>query len=224
MGKDIEKIKKKAAKAVVAASTASSVIVGGLYSSPDDLLHPKPVIYNIDEDEDFYDENVRKEPTLRDRLRNYINNLPFVIRAVIVLPFWRVGFVIISLTSNLWKMILSPLLAHRSVWIIIAFVMLASFVAFGKIMYPKLKARQFINKNTLLITGITVGLLMIGQLVIPKYWDGYDKYIRQVQVAAVAIGLICGSYQLYHQFYQSKMVVTADNMSLESQEKLQGRY
>ena len=52
----------------------------------------------------------------------------------------------------------------------------------------------------------------------------YDKYIRHVQVATVAIGLICGSYQLYHQFYQSKMVVTADNMLLESQEKLQGRY
>ena len=224
MEKDIEQIKKKAAKAVIAASTASSVIVGGLYSSPDDLLHPKPVIYNIDEDEDFYDEHVRKEPTWRDRLRDYINNLPFVIRAVIVLPFWVMGFILISITSNLWRLIVSPILAHRSVWVIIAFVMLASFVAFGKIMYPKLKARSFINKNTLIITGITVGLLIIGHLTIPQFWDGYDKYIRQVQVATVAIGLICGSYQLYHQFYQSKMVVTADNMLLESQEKLQGRY
>ena len=147
MEKDVKEIKKKAAKAVIAASTASSVIVGGLYSSPDDLLHPKPVVYNIDEDEDFYDEHVRKEPTLRDRLRNYINNLPFVIRALIVLPMWRIGFVIISLTSNLWRLVVSPILAHRSVWVIIAFVMLASFVAFGKIMYPKLKARQFINKS-----------------------------------------------------------------------------
>ena len=49
--KDLEEVKKKAAKAIIAASTASSVIVGGLYSSPDDLLHPKPVIMNITEDE-----------------------------------------------------------------------------------------------------------------------------------------------------------------------------
>ena len=61
-------IKKKAAKAIIAASTASSVVVGGLYSSPEDLLYPKPVIMNITGDEDFYDEHVRKEPTCRDKL------------------------------------------------------------------------------------------------------------------------------------------------------------
>ncbi len=222
--KDLEEVKKKAAKAIIAASTASSVIVGGLYSSPDDLLHPKPVIMNINEDEDFYDEHVRKEPTLRDRLKNYINNLPFVIRAVIVLPFWAIGFMIIALTSNLWKLIVSPILAHLSVWVIIAFVMLASLVAFGKIMYPKIDARKFINKNTLIVTGITVGLVIIAHLLCVNLWSDYEHYIRQVQIAMVTIGLICGSYQLYHQFYQSKMVVTADNMVLENTEKLSGKY
>lgn len=222
--KDLEEVKKKAAKAIIAASTASSVIVGGLYSSPEDLLHPKPVIMNIDEDEDFYDENIRKEPTLRDRLKNYINNLPFLIRAVIVLPFWVIGFIIISLTSNLWKMIVSPILAHLSVWVIIAFVMLASLVAFGKIMYPKIDARKFINKNTLIVTGITVGLVIVAHLLCVNLWSDYENYIRQVQIAMVAIGLVCGSYQLYHQFYQSKMVVTSDNMVLENTERLSGKY
>jgi hypothetical protein len=40
----------------------------------------------------------------------------------------------------------------------------------------------------------------------------------------VAIGLVCGSYQLYHQFYQQKLVVTSENMVLENTEKLNGKY
>lgn len=221
--KDLEEVKKKIAKAIIAASTASSVVVGGLYSSPEDLLHPKPVIMNITEDEDFYEEHVRKEPTLGDKLKNWINNLPFIVRAVIVLPFWVIGFIIISLTSNLWKMIVSPILANISVWVIIAFVMLASLVAFGKIMYPKIDFRKFINKNTLIVTGITVGMIIIAHLLCVNFWSDYEDYIRQIQISMVAIGLVCGSYQLYHQFYQSKLVVSTDNMVLENTE-LEGKY
>ncbi|MBE6116613.1 MAG: hypothetical protein E7187_07320 [Erysipelotrichaceae bacterium] len=217
-------IKKKAAKAIIAASTASSVVVGGLYSSPEDLLHPKPVIMNITEDEDFYDEHVRKEPTWRDRLKNYINNLPLLARVIIVLPLWAIGFLIIALTTNLWKMIVSPILAHLSVWVIIAFVMLASLVAFGKIMYPKIDIRKFINKNTLLVTGITVGMVIVAHLLCVNLWSDYEDYIRQVQIAMVAIGLVCGSYQLYHQFYQNKLVVTSGTMVRENTEKLNGKY
>jgi len=131
---------------------------------------------------------------------------------------------IIALTSNLWKMIVSPILAHLSVWVIIAFVMLASLVAFGKIMYPKIDIRKFINKNTLLVTGITVGMVIVAHLLCVNLWSDYEDYIRQVQIAMVAIGLVCGSYQLYHQFYQQKLVVTSENMVLENTEKLNGKY
>ena len=209
-------IKKKAAKAIIAASTASSVVVGGLYSSPEDLIHPKPVIMNINEDEDFYDEHVRKEPTWRDKLRNYINNLPLIVRITIVLPLWAIGFLIISLTTNLWKMILNPILSHLSVWIIIAFVMLASLVAFGKTVFPKLKIKEFINRHTLITVGITVGILIVFHVIFINVWEDYETYMKPVYIATIAIGLVAGSYQLYHDFYQTKIVVSTENMTFEN--------
>ena len=216
MSKDKRELKKKATKAIIAASTASGIVVGGLYSSPEDLIHPKPVIMNIDEDEDFYDEHVKKDENFGDKLRNYINNLPLIVRITIVLPFWAIGFVIIALCSNLWKLIGNPLLSHLSVWAVIAMVMLAAFAIFGKIMYPKIPIKKFINKNTLIITGVTVVILCICHLVFPNIWDEYESNIRQVQIAAVAIALIAGSYQLYHDFYQTKLVVSGNDLTFES--------
>ena len=97
--KDLEEVKKKAAKAIIAASTASSVIVGGLYSSPDDLLHPKPVIMNITEDEDFYDEENQK---YRVSIKIDKKQLPFLINGDKLKIKYSKESEVIDITEIVW--------------------------------------------------------------------------------------------------------------------------
>ena len=49
MSKNPEEINKKVKNTVIATTTATSVIVGGLYSNPNELINPKPVVMQLDE-------------------------------------------------------------------------------------------------------------------------------------------------------------------------------
>ena len=214
MSKNPEEIKKKVKNTVIATTTATSVIVGGLYSNPSELINPKPVVMQLDEN---FDEQVEvHEKTSRDKLKDAISGMPLAVRVFIGLPLWVIGWLIISLVRKA----VMPNLQIIIVCALIALLFLGTTVALGKMINPDLNWKRFLNKKTLLMTGITVIIAGALYYFLPKSFPEGNQYLHQIVIAMCTISLAAITVQLIHDFKNIEpdtiIAVTDDNLTFES--------
>ena len=197
--------KKRAAAAAVAAMTAGSVVVGGLFTDPNDLLSsdaPAPVTTTLDDSGDGGDdgdsgaatdteEQEAAEAGLRDRLRNRILALPLWVRLVFVLPFWALGYGITAAATALWTAVLSPLMSSALGWVVMILAMVAAFGLAAKAIFPDMPLRKIFNKRSVLAIVILGVLLGAADLTLPVFWTGYVK-IRAIVRLVGTLGIVGG--------------------------------
>ncbi len=211
---DEEKKKKKkhrrAATTAVAAVTSASVVMGGMFTSADEVLNGNTDdggsavtvtdTYtpdaaggdDIDDDAEAGDEEEgSRRRGLRARARQWVWRLPYGVRAVIGVPLWALGWLIITGCTALWTGVLSPLFGTVLGWIVTAAVLLGAFALTGKALFPDLPLKKIVNKRNFLALLIGTAVLAVADNVAPLFWDGYAK-IADVVRAVGSAGLLGG--------------------------------
>lgn len=184
--------KKKAAVSAVAAVTAASVLVGGAFTSPADVLddgldaHVLTVDMDMDSQTDAGDDGSsegeeEQDKKLSSSVRRLINQAPAPLRACVALPLWLVGTLLIELGATLWGTLLSPVAAAVVGWLAISVLALLVFLLAAKTVAPDLPIKKILNKRT--VPGIVLLCLCFGALdcVLPLFVEGYDKFSELVK-------------------------------------------
>ena len=204
-----QKRKKKAAKAGVALFTSASVLVGGLFPSPDALLadeqdlNPVAIVQNDNDAGDDLDgdggdddgssageeeeESVGETAGLRAGLRQKLLQLPLAVRVFVLVPMWALGWAIWTVATGLWTMLLGPIAGKAVSWLFLLAALLGAFVLGAKAIFPNLPLKKIVNKKSLL--GLLIGGLTLGaaDLTVPLFWDGYEKLAQVFRASGVAL-------------------------------------
>ena len=203
-------LRKKAVTAGVALFTSASVLVGGLFPSPDAILAPEqptsPItISQNDNDNDLdgdggdgsseeqseeeEEEQAAEQAGVRERTRRWLLGLPLAVRVFVLVPMWAVGWAIWTVASGLWSMLLGPIAGKALGWLFLLAALTGAVVLGAKTIFPDLPLKKLLNKRT--FWGVGIGALVLGlaDATIPLFWDGYDQVslaLRAVGVAAVS--------------------------------------
>ena len=198
----MERKKKKNARAAataVAAVTAAGVLVGGAFSSPDELLDdgPDAIVQTLDMgapaeadggpggDAEEEDERARG---LSGTVRRLVRAAPLGVRACVGLPLWALGTLMIALASSLWSAVLSPLAATVLGWLGVALLAALIFTLAAKTLFPELPLKKILNRRsllTILLLSLAFGVL---DALLPFFWEDYKALS---QVLKLAGSLIC---------------------------------
>jgi len=191
--------KKKAAVSAVAAVTAASVLVGGAFTSPADIMddsldgHILTVDMDMDGQIDAGDDGgtdgeEEQDKKLTSSVRRAVRQAPTALRACVAVPLWLIGTGLIELGSALWAAVLSPVASAVLSWAAVAVMVMLVFLLAAKTIAPDLPIRKILNKRT--VPGILLLCLCFGALdaVLPLFVEGYDKFS---QIVRAAFSCIC---------------------------------
>ena len=108
-----EEEKKKLEKGIVAGVTSVSVLLGGTFDSPQDLLNekhvkPQAVVEQIQILDDDPKQDKQKS-VFEEKLRDLIYRIPVKVRMFLCVPLWFLGTFLISLSDLLGKAVLTPI-------------------------------------------------------------------------------------------------------------------
>lgn len=190
--------KKKAAVSAVAAVTAAGVLVGGAFTSPADLLDDAPdaLVQTLDMDTDGQtdagdDSGDGEEEESKARpasaIRRMVQQAPMPVRALVALPLWLIGTLLIELGGAVWGAVLSPVFAAVLSWVAVAVMVMLVFLLAAKTIAPDLPIRKILNKRT--VPGILILCLCIGALdtVLPLFVEGYDRFSQIVRAVGSCV-------------------------------------
>ena len=209
-------LKKKAVKAGVALFTSASVLVGGLFPSPDAILadeqdlNPVAIVQNDNDNDDLdgdggdgdsgsqedEEENGEETGGLRAALRQKLLQLPLVLRVFVLVPLWAVGWVIWTVAGGLWTMLLGPIAGKAVSWLFLLGALLGAFALGMKTIFPNTPLKKIVNKKSLL--GLLLGGLTLGvaDLTVPLFWDGYEALSQVLKASGMALILGTVSFAL----------------------------
>ena len=197
--------KRKAAVGVVAAAASASVLVGGAFDSPADLLSadgdddngsPTPVVHtlaaqtadlvddasgNASDDED--EERRQRFPAVR----RWMLSLPVGVRALIGVPLWAAGWAITAGLSLLWNAALAPIGGRILAWVLAAIAAVLVFALTARALFPNVPWKKILRPRNIL-------LVVIGSPVVKRWFvrmtDGFSStfniLLRQRSVKASA--------------------------------------
>jgi len=220
--------KKKAAVSAVAAVTAASVLVGGAFNSPAELLEDSPdaLIQTMDMElgsqtdaGDGADDGEEEESKARQGavVRRLIMQAPVPLRALVALPLWLVGTLLCELGAVLWAAVLSPVFATLLNWLAVALVVLLVFLMAAKTIAPELPIKKILNKKS--VPGILVLCLCFGVLdsVLPLFSEGYEQFSQWMRIGG---SCVCTVVPLGFFLRWNKRRLRKKQESLELEEEL----
>ncbi len=168
--KEANKTKKRAAATAAAVIAAAGTVLGGSFDSPADLLEDddelfsaSPIVEYAANDDGAADDGdgagEADENSRRGRVRRIAKSMPAGVRAVVGVPLWCVGWLIITLVSGLWSAVLSPALGTVLKWVLAAGIMLAVLLAMLKTVFPDMPIKKICNKKSILTALIGIGAI-----------------------------------------------------------------
>lgn len=160
-------LKKRVLAGTAAAFASTGVLLAGLFGSPEELTavvpdSPAPIVCAVSSDDSSEPEDAdavipeQKRRGLFARLKLRILALPAAVRAVVGVPLWCVGWVLLYLGSQLWGHVLSPVFG----WLLAGLLLLAVLLCAVKAAYPDMPLKKILSKRTLGI--VIIGMLITG--------------------------------------------------------------
>ena len=196
--------KKKAKRVAVALTMATAVLVGSLFSGPEDItggnmqeiMNPEPIVLDIGSvDADVQDEEPAPEEAkksgIKARLRAAILAMPKWVRACVCVPLWGLGYALLLLGSFL-KTVLTPFAGVILSGLIGIAVMIGLFGVTAKLLFPNMPWRKIFSKTNLIALIVTGTLLSAADIIVPRYYSGYPYVAAAVKftVALVVINVL----------------------------------
>lgn len=193
-----EKKRKKggvAAATAVAAVTAAGVMVGGAFASPDEILEdgPDAIVQTVtvstqtpvdadggDPGAELAEDSAEEEEKrgARAAVRKAVRSAPEELRAVVAVPLWGLGTVVLALLNTLWTGVLSPAASAVLSWLGIALMAALIFALAVKTVAPDLPLKKILNKRSLLCIGVLCLICGILDASLPFFWEDYTKLSR----------------------------------------------
>lgn len=212
--KKTDEVKKDLVRSGIALTAAASVLIGGLFHSPADLLNdpaepfdrnvaPAAIELVLEEEEedpepdtdggagsDPEEEEKAEKRSIKDALREMILRVPVGIRGVVFLPLWVIGWLVINGVTALWGAVLSPVMSTALGWVCIAGVILLCLVGVVKTAFPNLPVKKILNRKT--IIGVLAGVVVCAaaDLFLPMVWSGYES-LQSILRFAGATAVLC---------------------------------
>ena len=187
----------------VALLTAASLVVGGLFQSPADLLRDEdqPIVAVCDEADPDLDggdgdpgepeEEKQRRGGARRTLRERVLAAPLALRLLVVLPLWLVGSALSLALGGLWTG-LSPALGHVLGSLLLIAALFAAFLLGAKAIFPDLPIKKILNRRTvprLLLLGT---VLSVADRVLLLTVEGYAS-IRQLAVSLAFLAALAAA-------------------------------
>ena len=210
----VEKTKKTVAKSAVALTTAAALITAGLFHTPADIvkeedLYSAPAIVETmdrepvpDEPEDMPEQEEEKKKNLKDRFREWILQLPRIIRILFLLPLWCIGTVLLSVLTPLFQTVLPPLLNVVLRWAAVAAVLLALVAIAVKLLFPDVPLKKILSKRNIVLVVIYSALVGITGWLLDDFYP--DKRLLVPAVYAGAAALFVGAVLLLTAFHRKR--------------------
>jgi len=222
--------KKKAAVSAVAAVTAASVLVGGAFSSPadimDDGLEAHVLTVDMDAQIDAGDDGGSDGEEEQDKkpvsaVRRLVRQAPAPLRACVAIPLWLIGTGLIELGTTLWAAVLSPAASAVLSWAAVAVMVLIVFLLAAKTIAPELPVKKILNRRS--VPGILLLCLCFAALdtVLPLFVEGYDKFSQIVRAAfsCVCTAVPIGFFMRFNSRRLKKKARQAEELSYEQRER-----
>ena len=193
---------KKAVAATLAAMiSATGAATEASFDDPADLLQnnkPEPHVQYIDATDDATDDDDSAQDEEKQKVQNKrggvfrekILELPVAVRAILILPQWIVGNVVVW-AGNMLFAGLSPVLNWALGFVVMALVIMAIFTITAKILFPDLPLRKILNRHTFKWVLIVSLAASAADLLLGVFWTGYTRY--KTLVIAVLTLVAAGS-------------------------------
>lgn len=184
-----------AASGAVAAVTAAGVLMGGAFASPDDLLQdgPDAIVQTLDTgsqidadgggtDDAAEEEEGESKRTLKGSVRRLVLSAPVELRALVGVPLWALGTVLIAVVSSLWSAVLSPIAATVLSWLSFAALALLVFALAVKTVFPDLPLKRILNKRSILTIVAMCFAFGVIDSVLPFFWEDYQTVSKLLKL------------------------------------------
>ncbi len=201
----LKKFGKKALAVSAGVIAACSIALGSLASTPDELFSGVSQTTQIVAAQAAGEDraaggstaaNPAQHERLRDRLRRLFFAQPSVVRGVVLLPFWAVGKVILSLLSLLFTA-MNPFLQVLLGVLLNAALLFGLFAIVLKLLFPNLRLRDLFTKRNILILLISSVLLAVTDAVLRAYWADYRPISVAIKLGVGLLVLALLSYRFF---------------------------
>ncbi|MBQ2061322.1 MAG: hypothetical protein II458_01445 [Oscillospiraceae bacterium] len=193
--------KKKTAVGMVAAAASASVLVGGAFDSPADLMNPDngdnssptPVVQTLTaqvpettagSDDDANGEEERQR---FPAVRRWVQSLPVGVRALVGVPLWCVGWGITEALSLLWQAVLTPVGGKILSWLLAAAVCVLVYALTAKALFPHAPWKKILRPRNLLIVIGGMIVLGIADTLLGVFWKDYPPISRILRLVGGAL-------------------------------------
>lgn len=203
------KKKKKGASGVAASAvatvTAAGVLVGGAYSSPEELMNdsPAPIVETLVNNDvqvddggglgpdDFEEEMAGAEDEekrgVHAAVRKRMRKAPAGVRALVGVPLWLIGTLAIMAMSTLWAGVLSPAAMLVLSWVGVALLAVLIYTLAVKTVFPDMPLKKILNKRSILGIGIFCLIFGVVDAALPLFWEDYAALSRIVKLVGSMI-------------------------------------
>lgn len=196
-----KRTKKRLLASAAAAVTAVGILLGGIFDTPAQLLETNPaspvgvheslVPDSGDETGEAVPDSGEKRRSLRERLKLRILMLPLRLRALVCVPLWFVGWLLIHSVGALISPLLSPLVSAVLSVLCAAGLMLALLFMTVKAVYPDMPLKRIFSRRSLYTAFFAAVLLgaagTLMQLFLPEYERLKDLAEAAVFLASMAL-------------------------------------
>ena len=192
---------KRAAAGTAGAVAAAGLLVNTVVADPAALLKPSDesvsdpshvLVVDGAEHRSYILETDDYEPyTLRERICLHIQSWPLPVRALVLLPLWGIGELLIALLTALWNSPVGQALLH---FLLEAALLVGLFALVWKLLFPHVPLKKIFSRKTLpwLIGGAL--LITVADVLLGYFWEPWRVW-RIALLAVVGFGVLL---LLYH--------------------------
>ena len=196
--------KKKTAVGMVAAAASASVLVGGAFDSPADLLDvangdddgsPTPIVETLaaqvpDVITDDGDDNSDEERRQRfPAVRRFVQSLPVTVRALLGVPLWCIGWGLTEALGLLWQAAMTPLGGKILSWLLAAAAAILVYALTAKALFPNASWKKILRPRNLLLVFGGMAVLGVADTLLGVFWKDYPPISRLLRLLGGALML-----------------------------------
>lgn len=185
---DTNKLKKKILTLIIGLGTLLGVVSAAKYDNPSELIE--------DQLEQEKASTIEETVKVQTAGMSAIGKVPAIIKSLLLLPFWGVGFIILNLLDKVIKLVGLPLLSFLLSWLFLFLILLIIIVSFIKLLYPNLSLKQIITKRLVISLLICSLLMTIADRLLLGLYSDYESIRKIIRFVLGFVVLICLTFDV----------------------------
>ena len=185
---DTNKLKKKILTLIIGLGTLLGVVSAAKYDNPSELIE--------DQLEQEKASTIEETVKVQTAGMSAIGKVPAIIKSLLLLPFWGVGFIILNLLDKVIKLVGLPLLSFLLSWLFLFLILLIIIVSFIKLLYPNLSLKQIVTKRLVISLLICSLLMTVADRLLLGLYSDYESIRKIIRFVLGFVVLICLTFNV----------------------------